>query len=152
MLSPGSTYTEDFPAVAASVPRARTAIGCFALAAGADEEQVDAIRLATSEAVTNVVVHAYEEGKQGRIRVSASYVPGELWLFVEDDGVGLQGSTHPGGLGVGLVLIAQLANSFQIVRRANGGTQLQMRFKLRVGTSAAESRPQTADGAALSPA
>lgn len=149
MLSPGSTYTEDFPAVAESVPRARTAVGCFALAAGADSQQLEAIRLAASEAVTNAVVHAYAR-QEGNVRVSASYAPGELWVLVEDDGVGLRGSSHPGGLGVGLVLIAQLADSFQIVRRASGGTQLEMRFSLRVGSDAADMRPHREKGAALS--
>lgn len=151
MLSPGSTYTEEFPAVAESVRRARLAIGCFALAAGAGSDQLEAIRLATSEAVTNVIVHAYGV-KKGSVRVSASYVPEELWLLVEDDGVGLHGSNHPGGLGLGLVLIAQLADTFEIVRRSSGGTQLQMRFRLRVGSDAAEAQPRRAKGAALSPA
>lgn len=151
MLSPGSTYTEEFAAVAESVPRARTALTCFALAAGADSERLEAIRLSASEAVTNVVLHAYGRG-EGSVRVSASYVPGELWLLVEDDGVGLQSNGRRGGLGVGLVLIAELADTFEIVRRSNGGTQLQMRFKLRVGNGSAETRPERTHGAALSPA
>ncbi len=133
------------------MPRARAAVGCFALAAGADDDQLGAIRLAASEAVTNAVVHAYGRD-EGSVRVSASYVPGEIWLLVEDDGVGLRGSSHPGGLGVGLVLIAQLADTFEIVRRSSGGTQLEMRFKLRVGSDAAEMRPRRAKGEALSPA
>jgi anti-sigma regulatory factor (Ser/Thr protein kinase) len=149
VLSPGSTYTEEFAARAASVPRARTAITGFARAAGADSHQLESIRLAASEAVTNVVLHAYGR-RDGSVRVSASYVPGELWLLVEDDGVGLRGSTRRGGLGVGLVLIAELADTFEIVGRSSGGTQLQMCFKLRVGDAAAEPAPQRTEGAALS--
>jgi stage II sporulation protein AB (anti-sigma F factor) len=133
------------------VPKARAAITRFALDAGADSQQLEAIRLAASEAVTNVVLHAYGRG-DGSVRVSASYVPGELWMLVEDDGVGLQGKGRRGGLGVGLVLIAELADTFEIVRRSSGGTQLEMRFKLRVGNAAAELRPQRANGVALSPA
>jgi anti-sigma regulatory factor (Ser/Thr protein kinase) len=149
MLSPGSTYTEEFPAVAESVPSARSALTGFALAAGAHGDRLEAIRLTASEAVTNAVLHAYRRG-DGSFRVSASYVPSELWVLVEDDGVGLGARSDHGGLGVGLVLIAQLADSFEIVRRSSGGTQLQMRFHLHVGDTSAEGSPRRST--ALSPA
>ena len=41
----------------------------FAAAAGASEEVTDAIALAVSETVTNVIVHAYD-GEEGEVRVS----------------------------------------------------------------------------------
>ena len=130
MLNAGSTYLQDFPAVPESVPTARSAVTGFALAAGADPEQVEAIRLAVSEAVTNAVLHAYQDGS-GRFEVSMSYTSGGLWLLVSDDGGGLRQGSVRGGLGVGLVLIAQLADEFEIVQRSSGGTELQMRFELR---------------------
>ena len=43
------------------MPLARSALREFALAAGASEQQVDDVRLAGSEAVTNAVVHAYRD-------------------------------------------------------------------------------------------
>lgn len=131
MLNSGSTYTEEFPADAESVPKARAAVAGFALAAGVDSGQLEAIRLATSEAVTNAVLHAYSGGG-GCFQVTASFMPGELWLIVADDGGGMRPGQTPGGLGVGLAVIAQLADDLQIIKRASGGTELQMRFKLQV--------------------
>ena len=61
------------------------AVAGFALAAGVGTEQLEAIRLATSEAVTNAVLHAYELGC-GSFQVTASFMPGELWLMVNDFG------------------------------------------------------------------
>lgn len=101
----------------------------FALAAGATGPSLEAIRLAVSEAVTNAVLHAYSE-PGGTINVSASYLPDEFWLLVSDDGEGLRAGRDSRGLGLGLAVIAQLADELQIVSRASGGTQLQMRFKL----------------------
>lgn len=101
----------------------------FAAAAGAAGPCLDAIRLAASEAITNAVVHAYPE-PGGTFNVSASSLPDELWLLVSDDGAGLRPRSHGRGLGLGLAVIAQLADEFQIVSRSTGGTQLQMRFKL----------------------
>lgn len=129
MLFPGSTYTEEFSAQPESVPRARSGVADFALAAGATGPSLEAIRLAVSEAVTNAVLHAYSE-PGGTINVSASYLPDEFWLLVSDDGEGLRAGRDSRGLGLGLAVIAQLADELQIVSRASGGTQLQMRFKL----------------------
>lgn len=140
MLFPGSTYTEEFSATPESVPRARASVADFALAAGATGACLDAIRLAASEAITNAVLHAYS-GPGGTINVSASCLPDELWLLVADDGEGLRPGRDKRGLGLGLAVIAQLADEFQIVSRSTGGTQLQMRFKLQAAGSAGTPNP-----------
>jgi anti-sigma regulatory factor (Ser/Thr protein kinase) len=150
VLSPGSTYTEDFPAIPESVPRAREAVTGFALVAGASGEQLDCIRLAASEAITNAALHAYYDC-EGTFQVTASYVPGELWLLIADDGVGLQPGSDRGGLGLGLAVIAQLADEFQINRRSSGGTQLQMRFRLRVSEPAVSHEPAQPEAGRFSP-
>ena len=131
MLNSGSTYTEEFPARAESVPKARAAVAGFALAAGACPERLEAVTLATSEAVTNAVIHAYDQ-PGGSFQMTASFMPGELWLMVADDGAGMRPGRTQGGLGVGLAVIAQLADDFEIIRRASGGTELRMRFKLQI--------------------
>jgi stage II sporulation protein AB (anti-sigma F factor) len=103
----------------------------FALAAGACRERQEAVTLATSEAVTNAVIHAYEQ-PGGSFQVTASFMPGELWLMVADDGAGMRPGRTSGGLGVGLAVIAQLADDFEIIKRSSGGTELRMRFQLKV--------------------
>ena len=53
------TLVQSYPAVPDSVPLARQELVEFALAAGADEHQAEDIKLSVSEALTNVVLHAY---------------------------------------------------------------------------------------------
>lgn len=130
MLSPGETFTASYPAEARSVPEARSALVDFAHEAGASDEQLESIQLAASEAITNAVIHAYESTQQGEVQVNASYVEGELWLLVADSGHGLRPRRQSPGLGLGLVLVAQLADEFQILSRGSGGTELRMRFNL----------------------
>jgi anti-sigma regulatory factor (Ser/Thr protein kinase) len=130
MLTPGDSYTESYPAVAESVPRARAAVTAFAEDAGARQDRLQSIRLAASEAVTNAVLHAYQGGKPGSIQISISYLDGELWLLIADSGSGLRARGDSPGLGLGLALIAQLADDFRIHSRGLGGTELQMRFEL----------------------
>ncbi|HUE25565.1 MAG TPA: ATP-binding protein [Solirubrobacteraceae bacterium] len=130
MLAPGDSYIESYPAVPDSVPRARSAVTTFAEDAGACEDRLHSIRLATSEAVTNAVLHAYDGGKPGPIQLSVSFLDDELWVLIADSGCGLRARTNSPGLGLGLALIAQMADDFQIHSRGLGGTELQMRFKL----------------------
>jgi serine/threonine-protein kinase RsbW len=130
MLIPGETLSESFPAIPEAVADARKALTDFARDAGADSDRLEAIRLAASEAVTNAVMHAYDGDQKGAVQVSASYVENELWLLVGDSGNGLRPRSNSPGLGLGLALIAQLADEFQIISRGSGGTELRLRFKL----------------------
>jgi anti-sigma regulatory factor (Ser/Thr protein kinase) len=130
MPAPGQSQSESYPAVAVSVARVRAAVSAFAEKAGARGERLDAIRLAASEAVTNAVKHSYGGRPGGTINVCTSYVEGELWLLIADSGTGLRAQGKRPGLGLGLMLIAQLADDFQLHSRGGGGTELQMRFKL----------------------
>ena len=129
MTSHGEGFSRSYPATAESVPSVRSALTEFAAEAGVGGERLEAIRLAVSEAVTNGVLHAYNGG-QGRIQVSASSVGDEFWLLIADDGSGLRPRGPHSGLGLGLALIAQLADEFQILSRSTGGTELRMQFRL----------------------
>jgi anti-sigma regulatory factor (Ser/Thr protein kinase) len=126
-----SSYAEAYPATAESVRRARADLTEFVEHAGVGADRLEAIRLAASEAVTNAVLHAYhEEGSSGQVQVSASCIDRELWLLIDDTGSGFRAHSKRPGLGLGLALIAQLADDFQIHSRGTGGTELQMRFAL----------------------
>lgn len=126
--TPGNLI-QSYPAIAASVPRARRELTEYAVLAGATPQQLEGIRLAASEALTNVVVHAYH-GYAGRIYVHADLAGGELWICIGDDGCGLQANHQSPGLGVGLALIAHATDGLTIMNRSSGGTEVRMRFCL----------------------
>ena len=128
----GQSLRHTFPAVADSVPRAREALSTFARAAGASAEQLDSIRLAVSEAATNVVVHAYDDDA-GRILLDAGLSAGELWVLIADDGLGMRPQIQSPGLGFGLSLMSQVCDEFEIAKRSSGGLEVRMRFALRDG-------------------
>src|SRR3954464_6492176 len=77
----------DLPAVAESCPQARDALRA-ALAGTAVE--MSAVDLAVTEAVTNVVVHAYRDrdasDAPGRVRLTLDFDPGGASVAVADDG------------------------------------------------------------------
>lgn len=117
----------DYSAVADSVPLARSALVAVARCAGADSDQLEAVRLASSEALTNAVIHAYPR-RAGRIHVAAWTSPGEFIVEISDDGLGFQTHTETPGLGMGLGLISQLTDDLTIRQPNSGGTAVRMRF------------------------
>jgi serine/threonine-protein kinase RsbW len=122
----------SYPAIATSVPSARHAITDFAAAAGIRDEQLDAVRLASSEALANVVMHAYP-GKMGQLHVTARVACGELWVLIADDGCGMQAERDSPGLGLGLAVISQMTEDFTVFERSSGGIELRLQFVLRSG-------------------
>ena len=121
-----------YPAVPDSVPLARQELVRFSLLAGADGGQAEDVKLSVSEALTNVVQHAYH-GVEGVIHVRASIAADELWVLISDDGDGLESHSDSRGLGVGLALIAQTSDGLTILNRSSGGTEVRMRFVLGPG-------------------
>jgi anti-sigma regulatory factor (Ser/Thr protein kinase) len=126
-----------FPAVPDSVRHARHAIREIARDWDACDRIVDAILVCVSEAVTNVVLHAYPEGAAGDLELEVREPDGFLCVRVRDTGSGLRPRADSPGAGYGLALISQLASKV-VVRSgaADPGTEVIMRFDLS-GRSAA---------------
>jgi anti-sigma regulatory factor (Ser/Thr protein kinase) len=119
------------PATAEAVGRLRRAVVDYAQSIGASEATSDAVRLAVSEALTNVVVHAYEGREPGPMILEARpNGGGNLLVFVCDEGPGPIPRLNAPGLGFGLGLMAQIADGFGIENREPRGTIVSLRFSL----------------------
>jgi anti-sigma regulatory factor (Ser/Thr protein kinase) len=130
LVATQQSLNQSYPAIAESVPRARNDVVAFAVKRGASKPQLDAVRLAVSEAVSNAVVHAYDGNGPGDIHVTAEIAAEELWVLIADDGRGFQAPARNPGLGWGLPLIAHMSDRLEIAERADGGTEIRMRFPL----------------------
>ena len=114
---------------APEAPRsARERLVAFVLDNGGDAELVARSALATTEAVANVVRHAYVDG-DGWIDVEADIDDGLLEVVVADRGEGLR-STPSDGLGAGLAIIADCADDCTIRSGDGEGIEVWMRFVL----------------------
>ncbi|HEY2320152.1 MAG TPA: ATP-binding protein [Solirubrobacteraceae bacterium] len=157
MQSAVRNLTETYEATPGSVAEGRTRLADFAATVGATPSQVDAVRLAASEAMTNSVLHAYRGGP-GLIYVAAAVASGELWILISDDGCGLKPRADKPGLGLGLGLISQVSDDLAVVSRATGGTEVRIRFNLVHAEAGAPEYPsaerfsrQSGHGPGLSP-
>src|ERR1035441_9776357 len=77
------------PARAANIAVVRHAFGALGEAFAVDEQILSNIRLAVTEACTNVVVHAYPDGDEGPLEVLATLQEEKLEVVVRDEGPGI---------------------------------------------------------------
>ena len=122
------------PAIPESVGELRNAVGEFARAHGADDAKVMAVQLAASEAMSNAVIHAFvDRPRPGTIKILAGRDGDEIWVLIRDDGSGMRPRPDSPGLGVGLPLMTNTADSLQLGASPEGGTEVAMRFALASG-------------------
>ena len=115
------------PARPENVAVVRHVLGALAEALALPDAVIADVRLAVTEACTNVVRHAYE-GCEGTIDVVVRPNGDALEVVVADAGRGIGPSRDTAGPGLGLPLIAALADSLEIERRRDDGSRLVMRF------------------------
>jgi serine/threonine-protein kinase RsbW len=119
------------PARAENIAIVRHALGGFAEAFAVSESKLADIRLAVTEACANVVVHAYPGGEEGAMEVLASMQDGEMVVRVRDWGRGIRPRPDSPGLGLGLSLIAALAQTVQLGHDEAEHTEVRMTFSLQ---------------------
>jgi serine/threonine-protein kinase RsbW len=118
------------PARAENIAIVRHALGALGDVRELDAQTLSDIRLAVTEACTNVVVHAYPDGRAGPMEVLVTVAGDELRVVVRDEGRGLGPRPESPGLGLGLPLMASLCENVELGRDAQGRTEVRMRFEL----------------------
>jgi serine/threonine-protein kinase RsbW len=127
MATRDSDIRLTLPARPENVAVVRHALGAFSEELDLPQAVTDDMRLAVTEACTNVVRHAYD-GDEGTIDVVVRPRGGALEVTVEDSGRGIGPSPDTSGPGLGLPLIAALADRLEIERSAGAGSRLIMSF------------------------
>lgn len=110
----------------------RLALAGVAANAGAPREVVSDLKLAVTEACTNVIQHAYGGAGTGSIVVRFSGESGTIAIEVEDSGSGFEPGASPGGAGrngsgngMGLMIIQVLTDELEIAS-TGAGTRLRL--------------------------
>jgi len=127
------------PAKPEYITLGRLALTAVARLRDLSDEVVADLKLALTEACTNSVRHAYENG-EGTVEILYELQPGRLTVEVRDEGPGFtpperELGTHDedqlseGGLGI--AIIRALTDEFELVDGERGGSQL--RFVKYVG-------------------
>jgi serine/threonine-protein kinase RsbW len=127
--APAGATTITLPAAVGSVPAIRRLTARAARANGADDATCEVLLLAVSEAATNAVLHAYPD-EAGTVHLRIAREDGGIAVTVCDDGRGLPGGGESPGLGMGMAIIAEVADRLEIDSDRAAGTEVRMWFSL----------------------
>lgn len=135
-MGAGGTERLDLrvPARAEAIAGVRHAVMEFAEAHRAPDAH--GIALAVTEAATNAVLHAYRDGPPGEVRIVICPEPDRFVVVVRDWGGGMAPRPDSPGLGLGLPVIARLADDFRVEAATGSGTLLRMHFARSVACAA----------------
>ena len=115
------------PARAEYIALCRLALTGIARTRALEEEVVADLKLALTEACSNSVRHAYEEGRDGVVEVSYRLAGDRIEVEVRDDGAGFDPSVLEGAEqeldegGLGIAIIRAVTDELDIGPNPNGG-------------------------------
>jgi serine/threonine-protein kinase RsbW len=129
-MNSSRTLELELPARSENLTLVRQVLGGVAEAEGWTAALLMDIRLAVTEACSNVVAHAYPSAPNGLIRVSVIAYPHQITVSVRDSGIGIvpRMNACPRGLGLGLQLIVALTTEVRIQSVPDESTDVTMIF------------------------
>lgn len=133
-------FTMNLYAKSANEGFARSCISAFASQLDPTLEELNDIKTAVSEAVTNCIVHAYKE-KLGKIYITAEIIDdGILKIKIRDTGCGIENIdmaltplfTTVGGerAGLGFAVMQSFMDSVKVTSKVGRGTSVIMKKKI----------------------
>ena len=146
-MKPINTATIEFLSRSANEGFARTAAACFAAQLDPTLEEVNDIKTAVSEAVTNAVVHGYPD-RLGKVRLRLRlFEDHTLEVTVQDWGVGIADiqqartplfTTGNGErAGMGFTIMESFMDSLKVRSKPGKGTVVTMRRRISLRAAGA---------------
>jgi serine/threonine-protein kinase RsbW len=132
MNEAGRSVRLTIPAKPEYITLGRLALTAIAGVRPVSDETLHDLKLALTEACTNSVRHAYENGREGNVEIVYELQPDRLVIEVGDEGAGFEplddsngdeGELEEGGLGI--EIIRALADEVEIGPREEGGSRLR---------------------------
>jgi stage II sporulation protein AB (anti-sigma F factor) len=134
-----NTMYLEFPSKVENVAFARTAVAAFVSQLDPTMPELADISTAVSEAVTNVVVHAYPD-TEGPVAITTKLVGQQVLVEVKDNGCGIEdvdsvrrfGTTtcSQERMGIGLSLIESCMDHIDVQSQVGQGTRIVMSKRL----------------------
>jgi serine/threonine-protein kinase RsbW len=128
----GRSVRLTIPARPEYITLGRLALTALAGVRPVSDETLHDLKLALTEACTNSVKHAYEEGGEGTVDILYELQPDRLAVEVGDAGAGFE-PLHPDGAngdelsegGLGIEIIRAVTDEVEIEPREGGGSRLR---------------------------
>nr|WP_317356997.1 anti-sigma F factor [uncultured Tyzzerella sp.] len=120
---------------------ARVSIAAFATQLDPTLEQLDDIKMAVSEAVTNAIIHGYEGIENGQIYIQCKIYKETLYIQIEDKGKGIENiekameplyTSKPDmeRSGMGFTVMEAFMDNMEVISEVGKGTKICLEKKI----------------------
>jgi serine/threonine-protein kinase RsbW len=134
MSEEGRSVRLTIPAKPEYITLGRLTLTALAGVRPVSDETLHDLKLALTEACTNSVQHAYQDGRVGTVEILYELEPDRLAVEVADQGPGFEVAEDANGgdpdaelseSGLGIAIIRALADEVEIGPRDDGGSRLR---------------------------
>ncbi|WP_258359188.1 anti-sigma F factor [Moorella sulfitireducens] len=125
----------EFLSLPENVGLARVAVATFAAQVDMTLSELEEIKVAVSEAVSNAIIHGYRGEPRGIVRVTVERTSAGLVITVEDRGCGIPDvamamqpaySTDPERMGLGFAFMQSFMDNLEVTSEVDRGTRVKM--------------------------
>jgi len=129
----------EFSSLPENVALARVMIASLAAQLDTTLNDLEEIKVAVSEAVSNAIIHGYQNKPTGIVSIEAKIINGLLEIIIEDCGIGIEDieqamtpafSTDPDRMGLGFVFMKSFMDDVNVFSDIGKGTKVVLQKKL----------------------
>ncbi|MGZ0053148.1 anti-sigma F factor [Brevibacillus gelatini] len=141
MKEPRNFMSVSFAAMSQNEAFARIAVASFISQLDITMDELEEIKTVVSEAVTNAIIHGYDENPEGVVHISVRIDEGAVELVVEDNGKGIEDveqamqplyTTKPEleRSGMGFTIMENFMDSLEVATAVGKGTTVRLTKRL----------------------
>lgn len=140
-MQPINRMSIEFSSLPENVAFARVSVAAFASQLDVTLNDLEELKVAVSEAVTNSIIHGYKNKKDRMIRVDVTLYKEGLEILVVDSGVGIKDikkaltpaySTVPDRMGLGFAFMQSFTDNLEVDSTPGQGTRVKMFKSLNI--------------------
>jgi len=131
----------EFSALSQNEAFARVAVASFISQMDITMEEMEEIKTVVSEAVTNSIIHGYDENPEGIVRIRVALEEDLIELVIEDEGKGIEDveqamqplyTTKPEleRSGMGFTIMENFMDSIEVATSLGKGTKIRLTKRL----------------------
>jgi len=129
----------EFLSLQENVGLARVTVASFAAQDDLTLNELEEIKVAISEAVSNSIIHGYDNSEEGVIKINITRYEDRLKIEVIDEGKGIEDvdqavqpafSTDPERMGLGFVFMGSFMDILTVNSKPGSGTQVIMEKRI----------------------
>ena len=140
-MTPANSISLVIKSLSCNESLARSVVAAFCVELSPTLEEINDIKTSVSEAVTNCIVHGYENMPVGWVTINAAIVDSTLHLEVVDNGIGIEDidkarqaffttKHEEERSGMGFTVMESFMDTLDVAQGLDGGTIVRMTKKI----------------------